>query len=76
MDVWNDTTAGNGSLDQSVKLFISPDCKQQVSWCDSLDLQVLGGIACKFKDLGSEILEDGGTVHGRSSTDSAVGTDS
>lgn len=76
MDVRDDTTTGNSGLDQSVKLFITSDGEEQVSWSDSLDLQVLRGVTCKLKDLSSEVLEDGSAVDGGSGTDSAVGTHS
>lgn len=64
MDVRDHTTASNRGFDQSVKLLVTSNSEQQVSWCDSLDLQVLRGIACELKDLGSEVFEDGGTVDG------------
>ena len=76
MDVGNDTTTGNGSLDQGVELFIASDGEQQMSWCDSLDLQVLGSVTRKLKDLGGEVLEDGSAVDSGSCSDSAVGADS
>ena len=46
VDMGNDSTAGNGCLDQGVELFVSSDCELQVSWCDSLHLQVLAGVSC------------------------------
>ena len=64
VDVRDHTTTGNRSFDQSVKLLVTSNSEQQVSWCDSLDLQVLRGIACELQDLSSEVFEDGGTVHG------------
>ena len=76
MDVRDDTTAGDGSLDQGVKLFVASDGKQQVSGRDSLHLQILRGVAGELEDLGREVLQDGSAVHGRSSSDSAVGTHS
>lgn len=38
VDVWNDTTAGNGSLNQRVEFLISPDSQLQVAWINTLDL--------------------------------------
>ena len=76
MDVGDNTTTGNGSLDQGVELFVTSDGEEQMSWRDSLDLQVLRGVTCELKDLGSEVLEDGSAVDGRGGTDSAVGTHS
>ena len=75
MDVGDDTATGNGSFDQSIKLLVSSDCEQQVSWRDSLNLQVLRGVACKLKHLCGQVFEDSGTVHGGSGADSAVSTD-
>lgn len=62
MDVWDDTTAGNSSLDQGVEFFVSSDGELQMSWCDSLHLQVLGSVTCELKNLSSEVLKDGSTV--------------
>jgi len=31
---------------------------------DTLDFEILGGIAGQFQDLGGEVLQDGGAVHG------------
>ena len=76
MDVWNDTTTGNSSLDQGVELFITSDGEQQVSWSDSLDLQVLGGVTCELENLSGEVLKDGSAVNSGGGSDSAVGTDS
>lgn len=76
MDVRDDTTAGDGSLDQGVKLFVASDGEQQVSGGDSLHLQILRGVAGELEDLGREVLQDGSAVHGGSSSDSAVGTHS
>lgn len=64
MDVGDDTTTGNGSLDQGIELLVTSDGEQQVSWCDSLNLQVLGGVTSELKDLGGEVLKDGSAVDG------------
>ena len=60
----DNTTTGNGSLDQGVELLVTSDGEQQVSGCDSLHLQVLGGVTSELKDLGGEVLEDGSAVDG------------
>ena len=62
MDVRDDSSAGNGSLDQGVELLVSSDGQLQVSGSDSLDLQVLGSVTSKLEDLSSEVLKDGSTV--------------
>ena len=70
------TTASNGGLDQSVELFVSANGQLQVTWGYSLHLKVLGGVACKFEDLGGEVLKDSCSVNGRRGTNTAVGAHS
>lgn len=76
MDVGDHTTAGDGSLDQGVEFLVSSDGQLQMSWSNSLHLQVLGGVACELKDLSGQVLEDSSSVHGGGSSDSGVGCDS
>ena len=63
MDVGDDTSSSNGGLDQGVKLLVSADGELQMARGDALHLEILGGIACKLKHLGGQVLEDGGAVH-------------
>jgi len=70
VDVRDNSSSGDGGLDQRVKLFVSSDRELQMSGGDSLDLQVLGGVSCKFKDLSGKILQDRSSVNGGSSSDS------
>lgn len=76
MDVRDDTTAGNGSLDESVKLLVTSDCELEVSRCDSLHLKVLASVAGQLENLSCQVLEDSCCVNGRSSTNSAVSANS
>ena len=64
MDVGDDTSSSNGGLDQGVELLVSADGELQMARGDALHLEILGGIACKLKHLGGQVLEDGGAVHG------------
>ena len=48
VDVWDDTTASDGGFDEGVKLFISSDSKLQMSWSDSLDLEILGSVTSEL----------------------------
>ena len=41
-----------------------PDRQLQVAGSDSLHLEILGGVAGQLEDLSSEVLQDGGGVHG------------
>ena len=34
-----------------------------MTWRDALDLEILGGVACKLENLSSEVLENGGEVN-------------
>ncbi len=76
MDVGDHTTAGDSSLDQGIEFLVSSDGKLQMSWSNSLDLQVLGGVTCELKDLCGQVLEDSSSVHGGGSSNSGVGCDS
>lgn len=62
MDVGDDTTAGNGSLDEGVELLVTSDGELQVSRCDSLHLKVLAGVSGEFEDLSGQVLEDSSSV--------------
>lgn len=64
VDVGKDTTEGDGGTDQSVQFLITTDGELEMSWSDTLDLEILGSVACEFKDFGSEVLQDGGDIDG------------
>lgn len=62
VDVRNNTTSGDSSLNESVKLLITSDGEQQVSRSDSLHFEILRGVSCKFKDFCSKVFKDCSTV--------------
>ena len=72
VDVGNDTTTGNGSLDKSVKFLVTADGQLQVTGCDTLNLQVLASVSVELENLSGEVLKDRGGVDSRSSTNTAV----
>ena len=76
MDVWDDTSTSNGSLDKSVELLITSDSELKMSWSDSLDLKIFGSVTGELKDLSGQVLKNGGAVNCGSSSNSAVGADS
>ena len=41
--------------------------------CDPLHLEILGGVASQLEDLSSEVLQDGGAVHGGGGTNTTSG---
>ena len=51
MDMRNDTTAGNGGLDEGVQFFVTTDGKLQMSGSDTLHLQILGGVTGQLENL-------------------------
>ena len=63
VDVGDDTTTSNGSLDEEIELFITADGQLKMSGGDPPDFEVLGGIASELKNLSSEILKDGSSVN-------------
>lgn len=64
VDVGKHTTKGNGCANQSVQFLVSADGKLQMARRDTLDLEILGSVACEFQDFGGEVLEDGSNVDG------------
>lgn len=76
MDVWDDTSASDGGLDEGVELFITSNSELEMSWSDSLHLKILGSVTSELKDLSGQILEDSGTVNCGSGSHSAVSADS
>ena len=69
MNVRDDTSPGDGGLDQGVELLITTNGQLQVAGRDALDLKVLGRIAGKLKNLSGEVLHDGGRVDRGRGTD-------
>jgi hypothetical protein len=76
VDVWDDTTASDSGLDESVELLISSDSKLEMSWSNSLHLKILGSVTSELKNLSGQVLEDSSAVNCGCGTDSAVGADS
>ena len=65
-------TAGNGCLDEGVKLFVTTDGKLQVTRGDTLYAQIARGIAGQLEHLSAKILADGSHVNSRCGTDAAM----
>lgn len=72
MDVRDDPTPGDGGLDESVELLVSPDRQLQVPRSDAFHLEVLAGVAGQFQDFGRQVFEDGGRVDGRGRPDAVT----
>ena len=71
MDVWQDTTTGDGDGgEQLAQLLIVPDGELDVSWDDPGLLVVPGGVSGQLKNLSGEVLKDGGEVDRGTGSDS------
>lgn len=69
MDVGEDTTGSNsGAAQQSCELLIVADSELDVAGHNSALLVVTCGVASEFEDLSGEVFENGGEVHGGTST--------
>jgi hypothetical protein len=51
VDVRDNTSTSDGSLDQSVKLLITTDSELQVARGDTLHLQILRGVTSQLENL-------------------------
>lgn len=43
-----------------------------MSWSDTLDLEILGGVACEFQDFSGQIFQDSGDVYGSCTSKGSV----
>jgi len=58
VDVRDHTTTSNSGLDQGVELFIASNSELQMSRSNSLNLEILRGVAGQFEDFSSQVLKD------------------
>ena len=63
VDVGDDTTTGDGGLDQVVQLLITADGKLQVTGGDALHAEIAGSVSGQLENLGAQILQNGGHVN-------------
>ena len=66
------TSKCNRRPNQCIKLFISANRKLQVTWRDTLDLQILCCIASQLQHFGGQVFEHGGEVDGSFRTDARL----
>lgn len=62
VDMREDTSARDGRRDELVELLVTSNGQLQMSWSDSLDLEILGSVAREFQHFGREVLEYSGRV--------------
>uniref|UniRef100_A0ABD2W670 Uncharacterized protein n=1 Tax=Trichogramma kaykai TaxID=54128 RepID=A0ABD2W670_9HYME len=71
MDVWQDTTLGNGDSGQEfVQFFVIANGQLKMSGDDPGLLVVTSGITCQLENLSGQVFHDGSQVDGSSSTNS------
>ena len=71
MDVWEDTTGGDGNIFHEFgKLLIVSDGELDVSWDNSWFLGIFGGVTGELKDLSGEVLKDGSKINWGTGSDS------
>lgn len=72
VNVRNNSTTSNSSLDKRVQFFISSNGQLQVSWSNSLDLEILGSVSSELQYFSSKILQDSSSVDSSSGSYSLV----
>jgi len=72
VNVRDDTSACDGSLDERVELLVTTNGKLEMPGRDALDLVVLGSVTRKFQYFGRQVLEDGRAVDRRGGAHAAV----
>ena len=66
----DDTSTGNGGLDQSIQFFITSDGELQVTRSDTLDLKILAGVSGQLQNFGGKVFQNGRSVNGSGSSNS------
>lgn len=69
VDMRDNTTTGDGGLDEGVKFLVTTNGELKMAGSDTLHLEILAGVASELEDLGGEVLKDGGRVDSRSGAD-------
>jgi len=72
VDVGNDTTTGNGCLNERVQLLITANGQLQVAGGDTLHFEIFRGIASQLENLGGQIFQNGSTVDGGGGADATM----
>ena len=62
VDVRQDAAEGDRRADERVQFLVAADGQLKMARGDALDLEVLGGVAGQFEDLGGQVLEHGGDI--------------
>ncbi len=73
VDVGNDTSASNGSLDEEVEFLVSSDGELEMSGGDSSDFEVLRSVSSQLEDLSGQVFKNGSSVDGSSGSHSVSG---
>ena len=63
IDVGKNTSKSDGGADERVEFLVASDSKLKMARGDTLDLQVLSGVACQLEDFGSQVFEDRSQVN-------------
>jgi len=70
MNVWQNTTLGNGDMSEKlVQFFIVADSELKMTRNDTGLLVVTSGITSQFEDFGGKILKDGSEIDRSTSAD-------
>ena len=69
VDVGDNTTTGDGGLDQVVQFFVTANGELQVTGGDALHAEIAGSVSGQLENLGAQVLQNGGHVN------SGVGAD-
>lgn len=72
VDVGDDTTSSDSSLNEGIEFFISADSELDVTGLDTLDLEVLGGVSGQLEEFGTQVLEDSSTVDSGGGSDALL----
>lgn len=70
--MWQDTTKGDGSANESVEFLIATNGELEMARSDTLDFQILSGVACQLEHFSGEVFEDRSEIDRRFRTDARL----
>lgn len=68
VDMWDDSSTGNGCFDECIEFFVTSDGELEMTWGDAFHFEILRCISCQFKHFCGEVLQDRGRIYCSSRT--------
>ena len=72
VDMRQNTSKSDSGANECVEFLVASDGKLKMARCNTLDLEIFGGVSCEFENFSGQIFEDGGEVDARFGADARL----